>query len=128
MSEPPQENDRLGSVTPRIGTRQHFRWLRGIALAMILLNVLDAGLTTLWISWGVAEEANPFLAHIAHNHPVRFVVVKFCLVALGVLLLWRNRKRKSAVVAIFGCFLVYYFILLYHLRSMNLRLFETFWG
>ena len=53
-----------------------------------------------------------------------FVGVKTLLVSLGTYLLWRFRKRAMAVVAIFVCFLAYYFLLLYHLRAMNLRLFD----
>ncbi len=124
----PVPRERLGSVTRRIGTLQHFRWLRGIAIAIIVLNVFDAVLTLLWIRMGTATEANPILAELAHNNPALFLTVKFSLVGLGSLLLWRFRKRKSAVVAIFVGFLAYYFLLLYHLNSMKVQILNYFFS
>ena len=115
-----------GSITRRIGTVQHFRWLWGIVVTVLILNVLDAVLTFIWVYTGKAEEANPVLKELVQNDPGLFMAVKFLLVGLGSILLWRQRKRPIAVVAIFVGFLVYYFILLYHLQSMNLRLVRRF--
>ena len=63
---------------------------------------------------------------LAENDPGLFLTVKFLLVGLGTLLLWRFRKERSAVIGIFGGFLAYYMVLLYHLQSMNLRLLRRF--
>lgn len=126
MRREPQE--RLGSMTRKIGTLQHFRWLKGIVLAILILNVLDAVLTIAWISAGVAEEANPLLADLAHGAPWTFFLVKMALVGLGSLLLWRLRKRPAAVVSIFVGFLAYYFLLLYHLSALELRLLSRLFG
>jgi hypothetical protein len=112
----------VSAVTRTIGTVQHFRWLRGVVVATLILNVLDAILTLIWIARGAATEANPLLAELAHRHPVTFVAVKMALVSLGSLLLWRLRRRPVAVVAVFACFLSYYLLLLYHLRAMDVRL------
>ncbi len=114
--------ERIGSATAKIGTIQHFRWLKNIVFATLILNVLDAVFTMVWLSTGAATEANPVLADIAEHDPGLFVTVKFLLVALGSLLLWMNRKRPVAVVGIFVAFLVYYGILIYHLQAMNLHL------
>ena len=115
-AERPLPPERLGSLTRKIGTLQHFRWLRGIVVATLIMNVLDAVFTVIWISTGAATEANPLLAEVAHNDPGLFVTVKFLLVGLGSILLWRQRKRKGAVIGLFVAFLTYYWILLYHLR------------
>ncbi len=125
---PTQPPERLGSYTRRIGTLQHFRWLKGIVITILVLNVIDAVLTLIWINTGLATEANPLLAELAHKNPAMFVVVKFSLVGLGSWLLWRLRKRRMSVAAIFVAFLAYYFLLLYHLRGMNLRLLERVFG
>ena len=106
----------------KIGTRPQFQFLGRLVAAVLVMNLLDGILTIVWISTGTASEANPLLEQLAHQQPVLFMGVKTALVALGSLLLWRQRKRRAAVVAIFVCFLVYYFLLLYHLQAMELRL------
>jgi hypothetical protein len=98
----------------RIGTPQHFRWLEGIVKGTLILNLLDALFTLVWVIAGLAREANPLLDHLLLDHPVAFVVVKLSLVSLGSLLLWRYRSRPLAVVAIFVSFLAYYALLLVH--------------
>ena len=120
--------ERLGTVTRRIGTREHFRWLSHVVRAILVLNVCDAVLTLVWVYSGQATEANPLMADLVHKHPAMFLLVKFTLVLLGSMLLWRLRKRPLAVISIFTGFLAYYFILLYHLSAMNLRLFSRLFG
>lgn len=127
-AERPSPPERIGTQTQKIGTLQHFRWLKNIVLATLVLNLLDAVFTIIWISTGAATEANPVLAEVAHEDPGLFVTVKFLLVGLGSLLLWRNRKRPGAVVSVFIAFLAYYFLLLYHLSALNLRLLERIFG
>jgi hypothetical protein len=112
----------LGSETQKIGTSEHFRWLHGIVQALLVLNVLDAILTIAEIASGRASEANPLMAGLVQSEPVCFAFVKILLVSLGSYLLWQRRQRASAVCAIFVAFLAYYFLLLYHLSAMDLRL------
>ncbi len=107
-----------------VGSPQHFAWLELIVRAILVLNLADAVLTIFWISSHQAIEANPLLAALAHDHPLAFVAVKLSLVSLGTLLLWRQRKRPSAVVSIFAAFLAYYFLLVYHLEALNPRLLD----
>lgn len=120
----PLTDDQIGTQTRRIGTAEHFRWLETIIRVVLVLNMLDALLTLVWVYSGFATEANPLMEDLVHNHPVMFVVVKFSLVTLGSVLLLRLRKRPMSVVAIFFAFLAYYCILLYHLQAMDLRLFR----
>jgi glucan phosphoethanolaminetransferase (alkaline phosphatase superfamily) len=75
-----------------------------------------------WVSTGHAIEGNPLLWDLPEHFPLTFVTVKTSLVSLGTLLLWRYRARPLSVVALFVAFLAYYFLLLYHLAAMNLRL------
>lgn len=122
------DEDFLGPETiQRIGTRQHFRWLKGIIVAVLALNALDAGLTLYVVLNGLATEANPFM-EILIDRPVVFVLVKTSLVLLGCRLLWGLRKQPLAVMAIFGAFLIYYAILLFHLHHLNLRMIERLFG
>jgi hypothetical protein len=109
----------LDAATRAIGSPEHFRWLKGIVKALLVLNLLDAAFTTLWVTAGLASEANPLLAELVAEHPVWFALVKTTLVGLGSLLLWRKRTRPLAVVGIFAAFLVYYAVLLYHLDYLG---------
>jgi hypothetical protein len=115
--------ERLGTWTrTNIGTPQHFVWLELIVKAILVLNAVDAVLTLLWVHTGRATEANPLLAELVDSHPVLFVSVKLTLVALGSSLLWHFRRRRLAVIGIFAGFLIYYYLLLYHLGGFDLRL------
>ena len=104
----------------RIGTPQQVRWLDGIVKTVLVLNLLDAVFTLVWVRAGLAREANALMRDLVNEHAVLFVVVKLGLVSLGSLVLWRRRTHAAAVVAIFVVFLVYYFILLYHLQYSSL--------
>ncbi|MGH0028952.1 MAG: DUF5658 family protein [Myxococcota bacterium] len=112
MAAPVERNPGPAS---RIGSRQHFRWLEGIVKVTLVLNLVDAVFTLLWVWAGLASEANPLLAELVLEHPIAFVSVKLALVGLGSMLLWWRRQRPLAVVAIFLAFLVYYGILLLHI-------------
>ncbi len=103
-----------------IGTLQHFRWLEGIVKAVLVLNLVDAVLTLIWIQTGLATEANPVMAALVHNSPIAFILAKVALVSLGSGLLWRLRTRPLAVIGIFAVFLAYYFLILYHLDYANM--------
>ena len=49
-----------------IGTPEHYRWLRGIVATVLVLNLLDAVFTLVWIQAGHAREANPVLRDLIH--------------------------------------------------------------
>lgn len=110
----------LGRVVPASGT--HTRagcgalWLRAIVTAVIVLNLLDAVLTLLWVQLGVATEANLLLAGILARSAVLFMVVKMSLVSLGIGLLWRQRTRPLAVFGIALVFCAYATLLVHHLH------------
>jgi hypothetical protein len=118
----------MSLVTPApssIGTEQQFRWLLGIVKVLLVLNLLDAIFTLIWIYAGLAREANPLLAELIINHPVLFAAAKIGLVTLASLFLWRLRYRPLAVVGIFIAFLVYYFLLLYHIGYLSMLVRNT---
>jgi hypothetical protein len=103
-----------------IGNVQQFQWLNGIIKTVIVLNLIDALFTLFWVHAGLAKEANILLKDLINDNPVVFVIVKVALVSLGTFLLWRYRKRSLAVIGIFSIFLIYYFVLLYHLKYSSL--------
>jgi len=88
-----------------LATPRHLIWLDGLVKAVIVLNLLDVVFTLIWVGAGHAEEANLLLVNLVREHPVAFVLTKISLVSLGL-----------AVVGIFSIFMVYYFVLLYHLH------------
>jgi len=104
----------------RVGTPQQFRWLDGIVKTVLVMNLLDAIFTLVWVRAGLAREANVLMRDLVNEHAVLFVVAKLSLVSLGSLILWQRRAHAGAVVAIFVIFLVYYFVLLYHLQYSSL--------
>jgi hypothetical protein len=97
-----------------IGTPEQFRFLEGVVKAVLVMNMLDAVLTLLWVRAGLAREANPLLDELVSGNAVLFVLVKLSLVGMGSWLLWRWRSRPVAVVGIFAAFLAYYAILVEH--------------
>ena len=103
----------------RVGDTRRLRLIRGLVAGLLVLNLLDALFTLFWVHAGYAREANALLRDLVQLHPVRFVLVKLGLVGLGSILLWRYRRRPTAVVGIFVVFLVYYFLLLHHLRFLS---------
>jgi len=105
-----------------VGTPEQFRWLRGIVVAVLILNLGDALFTLHWIGTGQATEANPVLYRLAHHHPAWFLLAKTALVGLGSWLLLRLHERALAVLAIFTAFMAYYLVFLYHLHAFDMRL------
>jgi len=97
-----------------VGTPRQFRWLAVIVAGVMLLNLLDAGFTLVWVRTGLAEEGNLLIRHLVMEHPVLFVAAKMALVGLGSALLWMRRHNPAAVVGIFVVFLIYYALLIYH--------------
>lgn len=107
-----------------IGTQKHYLWLSWIVASVFALNIADGILTMYWVYSEKAVEWNPLLVRLVNEEPILFMLVKIFLVFLGSLLLWKLRKNSFAVVSIFLMFMVYYYLLLYHLSALNLRLLE----
>lgn len=112
--DPPDD----GEPPAWLGTPVQMGWLLGLVKAVLVLNVIDAVLTVLWVSDQAALEANPFLFELPQTHPLEFVLVKTSLVSGGTYLLWRHRNRATAVIAIFVAFLAYYSLLLLHVSAL----------
>lgn len=111
-----------------VGTPEHFRWLQGVVKAVLVLNLLDALLTLVWVRAGLAVEANTLMDELVNENAVLFVGVKLALVGMGSWLLWNRRQSPIAVVAIFAAFLSYYWVLLHHLRYASLLVRSAFGG
>jgi hypothetical protein len=55
---------------------------------------------------------------LAHS-PVGFMTIKIALVSCGVLLLWRLRQRRAAVVGMVASAMAYSTLLVYHLSEAH---------
>ena len=102
-----------------VGTPRQYGWLNAIIKAVLVLNLADAIFTLVWVWAGLATEANALMAGLVERQPVVFVAAKLGLTSLGSILLWRLRRHPIAVVGIFGVFLVYYWVLIYHLSYLS---------
>ena len=72
-----------------------------MALAIIVLNLVDAFGTLRNVAWG-AEEVNPLMAHLLDAGPLTFFTGKFLLAAGGVLGIVAYGRTRAARVALFG--------------------------
>jgi Domain of unknown function (DUF5658) len=88
------------------------------AAAVIVLNLLDAMFTLLWVRAGVATEANPFMDRAMAHGAVGFMTIKLALVSLCVGLLWRLRHRRAAAGALIASAVAYSSILVLHLSAV----------
>jgi hypothetical protein len=100
----------------RVGTPEHFGWLHGIVKTVLVLNLLDAIFTLVWVRYGFAREENLMIDRLVERHAFAFFAVKLGLVGMGSWLLWQRRNHATAVVAIFVAFLAYNLVLLYHVQ------------
>jgi hypothetical protein len=88
---------------------------------VVVVNLLDAILTMVWVGSGVATEANPILAPLL-VWPALFVCVKVALVSLGVWILRAASVRGYGVATMaLGIIAVSSFLLMvYHTKGVFL--------
>lgn len=89
--------------------------LRVVVVSLVVLNLLDAVFTLVWVEAGIATEANVLLEGVLSQSAVGFMLVKMALLSLGVSVLWRQRHKRLAVVGLATACLVYNSVLVYHL-------------
>lgn len=89
---------------------------RSMIALLMGLNVLDAYFTWMWISQGMATEANPLMASALEWGAGWFVFIKLFLVSGGCYILWR-RAGENAPRYVFPLFALYAGIVLYHLSK-----------
>jgi hypothetical protein len=89
------------------------------AAAIVILNLVDAVFTLLYTGSGMASEGNPLLSSVLSASPTAFMAVKLSLVSLGVLLLWRLRQRRAAVIGLVTTAMAYSTLMVYHLSEAH---------
>jgi hypothetical protein len=106
----------------KIGSPAQIKWIRIIIGAIFALNVIDGIFTLYWIYFKRQTELNPFMDFLIAIDPVAFMAIKMILVLFGTFLLWRLRHHAASVVTLFMLFLVYYYMVLFHLNYLDLQL------
>jgi hypothetical protein len=101
-----------------LSSRQSVFATRAAAL-VIILNLLDAVWTLCFVQAGVAAEGNPLMATALTHGPLGFMIAKLGLVSFSVLLLWRLRHRRSAIVALASGATAYCVVVAYHLSNAH---------
>ena len=85
--------------TLEVGTPTQFRWLNGVVKTVVVMNLIDAVLTLLWVRAGFATEANLLLRDVVDHHAIVFVMGKLALVSLATALLWRAFASERSMLA-----------------------------
>jgi len=85
-----------------------------MAVALLMLNLLDALFTSVYLKAGVATELNPIMRTAWEGAPVVFWLLKLGLASIGVFLLTRLR-RWVAGLSLQACLVIYAMVVAYHL-------------
>ena len=83
--------------------------------AILVMNLLDAVFTLIWVEGGIAEELNPIMVEALSLGPAMFMFLKLTLVSLAVWLLWNRRQKKVARILVPPLALVYCSVVGIHL-------------
>jgi hypothetical protein len=102
-ASPPSASGPSAPTPPRLTLARHGvsgeQLLFWLLLELWVLNAADLLLTrySLWL--GFATESNGVMAYFLHEGTLTAAVFKIGIVSVGVLLLWRLRRRPSALIA-----------------------------
>ena len=101
-----------------------FDGLRGTAvgagaIALIVLNLLDALFTLTFLQLNVAREVNPLMRWAYAFSPLTFVLAKVAMVQLAVLLLGLNRHLRAAQLVETAGAVLYTGVLFHHLLCLS---------
>lgn len=83
---------------------------RGLS-ALLVMNLLDAVMTSLWVSEGIVTEGNPVMAAAISQGYFTFVLGKVALVGMGAALLYGLRTHHLARMSLIPLVLLYSFVM-----------------
>lgn len=81
---------------------------------LIVLNLLDAVFTYVWVSLGMAKEANPFMDYLITLSPTLFLLYKIFIVNLCVLILYKAKNKMLCKILTFPLTALYLWVLSIH--------------
>ena len=90
---------------------------------LIVLNLLDAIFTYVWVSMGMAKEANPFMDYLITLSPTFFLLYKVFIVNFCVLILYKAKNNRLCKALTFPLSALYTWVLGIHLTFLFSLLF-----
>ena len=87
--------------------------MRWALFLVLILNILDAAITSFVISNALAVEVNPLMGAVLQYGIAPFVLVKLGIILLSIVVLWRFRDKKITQIGTGVCLFVYMFLMLY---------------
>lgn len=86
------------------------------SIFLIILNLIDGGLTLWGLRQGVIEEVNPLMLLLIEKSPIVFMIVKLLLpVMLGLVFWWiRNRSCRLVRYGLGLVSIVYVLVMVFH--------------
>ena len=81
---------------------------------ILVMSLIDATLTLLWVKLSIGEEINPLLERCLEIGPGFFVASKVLLTMAGCCVLLACQKRRLARAASFLLFIFYSILMMYH--------------
>ncbi len=94
----------------------------GLPWLLLLFSLADGVLTRALVGAGMASEANPLMRAALVRSPAVFLVLKLLLVGVGAAVLWRQRRRPLAFLALLGCLAVYAAVVACQLAALGIGL------
>lgn len=95
------------------------QWIELLLSLTVVLNLIDAALTLLFVRAGLAAEANPLMQELLERGPLAFVLGKLLIVSLGATLLWRCRERALAFAGAITALVAYGLTFAWHLHGIT---------
>ena len=105
-----------------------FFFLLGILLACFL-NLIDAIVTTAFVSYRPGTEANPLMAYLLDIHPLAFILFKLTIGTGAIFLLYKSKHLRSGLICLYTILILFTLVLLnnfyvlakyfYHLLLFN---------
>ena len=89
--------------------------MKHILSIIIILCLLDAILTMIWLSTGIAVESNPFMELLINKSHLLFIVIKMALTYVSIHILYKYKDRKGVLTASKMLAILYLIIIIYHI-------------
>ena len=109
-------------VAPVVDWQPLERWRDRLVYLLLastlVLNLLDASFTLFAVRAGLAIETNPLMQELLSQGPMSFMLGKVAMVSLGIVVLWRLRWLRMAIVGSVAAFITYALICAWHIHGL----------
>lgn len=95
---------------------------RLILSALVIFTLLDLVLTLLWVSSGLASEANPILSAAMDISYILFAILKISLAYFGILILKKYEHVRLTFKAALFAIIIYTILMLWHTYGIYINL------